>query len=66
MDGSDIEVGTADSKIERIKLFPAFTKASERFRKLNKITIRGYVQCFKEHKEKNPNKLASRRASKNK
>ena len=30
MDGSDIEIGTVDSKMERKNLFPAFTKASER------------------------------------
>lgn len=34
MDGPDIEVGTGDSKMKRINLFPAFTKASERFRKI--------------------------------
>lgn len=46
MDGPDIEVGTGDSKMKRMNLFPAFTKATERFRKLNKITIQRYVSCL--------------------
>lgn len=43
MDGPDIEAGTGDSQMERIHLFPAFTIVNERFRKLNKITVKGYV-----------------------
>lgn len=38
MVGPDIEVGTGDSKMERIHSFSTFTKASERFRKFKKIT----------------------------
>lgn len=43
MDGPDIEANTGDSKIRGINLRPAFTKANERFRKLNKIIIKDYV-----------------------
>lgn len=43
MDGPDIEASTRDSKIQGINSFPAFTKANERFRKLNMIIIKDGV-----------------------
>lgn len=43
--GPDIEGGAVDSKIKRIDLFPAFTKACERFRKLYKVS-RLYVTIW--------------------
>lgn len=47
----DIKGGAVDSKIKRVDLFPAFTKACERFRKLNKVT-RSYVTFWGAQGEK--------------